>query len=55
MQLEGFEFTMDMLGHAMYLRHHIGGAKHLQKWIRSCVLVVLRPPPPPREGVWVVT
>jgi len=34
MQLEGFEFTMDMLGHAMYLRHHIGGAKHLQKWIR---------------------
>lgn len=34
MQLEGFRFVMDMLGHAMYLRHHVGACKHLTKWIR---------------------
>eukprot|EP00667_Euglena_gracilis_P001916 EG_transcript_1917 len=34
MQLEGFEFVMDMLAHAMYLRYHVGSCKHLTKWIK---------------------
>ncbi len=33
MQLEGFEFVMEMVAHAMYLRHHVGACKHLTKWI----------------------
>eukprot|EP00667_Euglena_gracilis_P001283 EG_transcript_1283 len=34
MQLEGFEFVLEMLEHAMYLRKHIGSSDLTTKWLR---------------------
>eukprot|EP00670_Eutreptiella_braarudii_P021915 CAMPEP_0174351916 /NCGR_PEP_ID=MMETSP0811_2-20130205/9427_1 /TAXON_ID=73025 ORGANISM="Eutreptiella gymnastica-like, Strain CCMP1594" /NCGR_SAMPLE_ID=MMETSP0811_2 /ASSEMBLY_ACC=CAM_ASM_000667 /LENGTH=979 /DNA_ID=CAMNT_0015481613 /DNA_START=35 /DNA_END=2974 /DNA_ORIENTATION=+ len=33
MQLEGFEFVLEMLEHAMYLRKHAGESEFITKWL----------------------